>query len=250
MKKYYTLLKDNFTLIVAIPPFLGAIWQLIELSRIDLSYIRFFSISQLVPDGSLILVSLILVFYSAFCLKLLLDNLKGTEETNEKAKKEKYQPITGLILSLIGIGILYFGLTYANDYFIKNLKSILAIWLIVPLNILILIISILFLENGLSYVENIFSKSRVKRLLIYYTLIFIFIFSNYIKLYYLEFNKIILLPKDLINLKSIEKQIKDDYPSSTINIKYLNDKYIFYSIVDSLNNEKIKIINFENLFIN
>lgn len=49
-------IKDYLSVIILIPAFIGGIWQLIELMSISMPNIRFFSISQIVPDGLLILM--------------------------------------------------------------------------------------------------------------------------------------------------------------------------------------------------
>ena len=52
-------LKEYLSLIIIIPTFLGGIWQILELSLMSISYVRFFSITQLVADGILIIIVII-----------------------------------------------------------------------------------------------------------------------------------------------------------------------------------------------
>ena len=49
-------LNSNLTLLLVIPPLLGSVFQVISLTSIDISFLRFFSVSQLVPDGTMILI--------------------------------------------------------------------------------------------------------------------------------------------------------------------------------------------------
>lgn len=49
-------------MIIIIPTLLGGIWQAIELWSLGMPYIRFFSTSQLIPDG-LIIIFMIIVLY-------------------------------------------------------------------------------------------------------------------------------------------------------------------------------------------
>ncbi|MDC4826190.1 hypothetical protein NQ838_17905, partial [Acinetobacter baumannii] len=58
----YNFLKNNLSLLIILPSVLGGLWQIIELFSIDLPYIRFFSINQMVPDGVLILFLLFYIF--------------------------------------------------------------------------------------------------------------------------------------------------------------------------------------------
>jgi hypothetical protein len=50
-----------------------------------------------------------------------------------------------------------------------------------------------------------------------------------------------LLPNNLENIKKVENEIKNNHKNTTIKLKYLNDKYIFYSITDKKGNEKIRL---------
>ncbi len=58
-EKFYNdplnFIKEHYTLLLIIPTLLGGIWQLIELISIDISFVRFFSITQLIQDGILFL---------------------------------------------------------------------------------------------------------------------------------------------------------------------------------------------------
>lgn len=62
VKISYKLIKDNLSVIVIIPTLMGGFWQMFELVTIDTSYLRFFSISQIIPDGLLILFWLSMLY--------------------------------------------------------------------------------------------------------------------------------------------------------------------------------------------
>ena len=55
VRSIITFLKDYLSLIAIIPLLLGGIWQIFLLASISSSYIRFFSVSQQLADGVLIL---------------------------------------------------------------------------------------------------------------------------------------------------------------------------------------------------
>ncbi len=55
------LIKDNIAIIVLIPTVLGGLIQLFKLGMIDLRYIRYFSVTQLVPDGLLAILLLCII---------------------------------------------------------------------------------------------------------------------------------------------------------------------------------------------
>ncbi|WP_151726312.1 hypothetical protein [Acinetobacter ursingii] len=58
---YTNLLKENLSILVIIPALTGGLFQLVKLASLDTSYIRFFSVSQVVPDGLTVLFCIILV---------------------------------------------------------------------------------------------------------------------------------------------------------------------------------------------
>lgn len=64
INKSYNILKDNLSVILLVPTVLGGIWQLLELSSMSASFIRFFSFTQLIADGLLILFVLTIFFIS------------------------------------------------------------------------------------------------------------------------------------------------------------------------------------------
>lgn len=53
--KIYDFYKDNWSLIIFIPAFLGGILQIVKLFNLDPSFVRFFAVEQVVPDGLLFL---------------------------------------------------------------------------------------------------------------------------------------------------------------------------------------------------
>lgn len=256
MKKYLELLKENFSLLVAIPPLFGAIWQLIELSKLSLSYIRFFSISQLVADGTLVLI--ILVFFFFWGISIYPKILKSRiDDSVDEEKNETFEKITEIKKPNLFLGLLYCVLTLIllclwvipiTDYFINNIQEVYVHILLVPFNFMLISIILLLIFYTIENLEN-FLENHFKYILkySYFSILIILSFVIFRK-YYSEFNKLMLLPDNLENIKKIEIDIKNKYPNTTITLKYLNDKYIFYSIVDKKKKEKIKIVKFDNLF--
>lgn len=56
-------IKENLSLIVLIPSVIGGLWQILELLTIGLSYVRFFSLTQLVSDGITIGIVLLTLLF-------------------------------------------------------------------------------------------------------------------------------------------------------------------------------------------
>lgn len=74
LKNIVHFLKEHLSILIIIPAFIGGLWQALELMLMSISYIRFFSISQIVPDGILILIFLFFIFI-VFSLGILGDTL-------------------------------------------------------------------------------------------------------------------------------------------------------------------------------
>lgn len=69
LKTYYTDHKDFLPLFVLIPTVIGGVWQTLELMLIGFSTLRFFSVSQLVSDGIIILCFTV-IFYIFYMIVL------------------------------------------------------------------------------------------------------------------------------------------------------------------------------------
>lgn len=61
---FYDKLKENLSILILIPALLGGMWQIFELSSISASYIRFFSVTQAIADGFLIIFVIAVIFLS------------------------------------------------------------------------------------------------------------------------------------------------------------------------------------------
>ena len=190
MKKYLDLLLKYFSLIIAIPPIFGAIWQLIELAKMSLSYIRFFSVSQLVADGILILI--ILVFFSFWGLILYPNKLNPKNKESDKVEKdESIEKITevknpkiilGIIYSIITLILLYVWAIPVTNYFIDNIKKPIIHISLVPLNILLLSVVLITILNSLEHFKALEKQSLKHFIKSYFIMIpLIFISSVFFK---------------------------------------------------------------------
>jgi hypothetical protein len=62
IEKYLDQIKRNLSIILLLPTILGGLWQLFELSKMSISFVRFFSATQLLPDGLLVLLITTLLY--------------------------------------------------------------------------------------------------------------------------------------------------------------------------------------------
>lgn len=73
----YKWLKENLSLVILAPTILGGIWQILSLGIIGTPYIRFFSVSQLVSDGLLLMFIFFWMFLFFHIMHL---SIFGSEE--------------------------------------------------------------------------------------------------------------------------------------------------------------------------
>ncbi|WP_348814152.1 hypothetical protein, partial [Flavobacterium maritimum] len=116
---------NYLSVLVIVPAFIGGLWQIIELSNISITYIRFFSISQIVPDGLLILLFLLLglsypmLGWFANSLFFIKDNREPLVLSEEEfEKKRKLQIKVWFILFVFFYSLAMYN--YFSKMFIKS----------------------------------------------------------------------------------------------------------------------------------
>lgn len=218
-------------ILVIIPAFIGGLWQLIELSNISISFIRFFSLSQIVPDGLLILIFLLIATFT-YMLGWVADTLFYINEEPKPPKQldsreyEKYrkQQLSKWMLSFL---VAYsFSLFYFLNFMYKapnftDLKS----------SVCLVLIFVLILNRSLNGCFN-FAQDKYKKvfkfcnsfLLILYVIISIFLCKRVHSLFTYTDN--------IINIENIKTDISKKYPNTKQELLYFNDKYLFIKIID------------------
>ncbi len=251
-------IKEYIGIIVLLPSLLGGIWQLYALSKISISYIRFFSISQLIPDGIIVFIFLIFLFLIIILnISLILDLLNLLnylfKDYLNKIKNIAYDTIERksslikLLLIFCLPTIILFFLMILDIVYLKNINlfyKILINTFIVALFIIYLYI-IDTLKNKFIELKSLYSLNSI-----FILGITIIIFEHLL----ISFGTNYQLPQNLINIDEISEKIKKENSSNNIDILYMNDKYIFIRLItekipngkiDTIN--KIKIIKFEDL---
>ena len=90
--KGLNLTKEYRPLILILISGLGAAIQIIEISKIDMAYIRFFSVTQLTADGTLVAITLLAsyIIYKFYLTTLVvmtpITNLEKALKTEDKSK--------------------------------------------------------------------------------------------------------------------------------------------------------------------
>jgi hypothetical protein len=245
----YSKIKDNLSVFIIIPALLGGIWQVVELASISTAFIRFFSVSQLVADGTLLLfllgfayagLKIITIFFKENPTIL---NLKSYDVVIHKRTRN----INIIIMIITGL-IFYFILLPIFTETIETQQLSPSLFLAaIPMT---LIVTVLFTSSLIAVIFSFGAKIKFKRGKSFSAftkgmlgLLIIFILLEFSLFTITAFHKSFLLPENVKNLDYIHCKL-----GFNSEILYFNDKYIF--IEYKLNNtSKIEILPF-NSFLN
>ncbi|WP_440454261.1 hypothetical protein [Psychrobacter sp. ASPA161_9] len=239
--------KENTSTVLVWITAIGAFIQIIELAVIDLSYIRFFSVSQLISDGALVL----LVFGTYTLMYLISHKFLFFES----ALKSRYKRIENG--EIFGFNEKYFSFISASItiFFVMdglanftNMDTINGIlWLVVLmlpvatylnyvlLRILLLNLYYIVNTNDDFKIDVIFLKVNIKILYIIINifailagiLMFIVALAKFLILIYLS----IRVPYYIDNYNHLEQKIAEDYDGlQDYRLLYFNDVYTFVEI--------------------
>ncbi|EXB27904.1 hypothetical protein J537_0528 [Acinetobacter baumannii 1437282] len=247
--KSFDFYKDNWTFLVFIPTAVGGLIQLIQLLSMDPSFVRFFAVEQVIPDG------LLFVFLSLFCIGLAL-GLKKAYMPHEKINigynfknivKSIQRPV---VISFCLIIILSFKKFYEND---MNESVIFYLFLVsVKVVLFFLILEIIFILRYLHFFRGLTReqvKFELKRFDQHYYEFFkikelkgvlFYSFLSFGSLFYILFTMVNVYKRvttfdKLANEKIIISMVQNKYKTKeNLSIKYYNGKYIF---IRSVNNK-------------
>lgn len=249
-------LKEHLSVLIIVPAFIGGLWQSIELMSISTPYIRFFSISQIVPDGILILMFLVIAFsyhtigWFADVLFFVKGEPKPTEylssEDYEKYRKKKLIYWTIFFFVSYVFSVLY--LLYIKD---DKLKSTQLNGLVVMSYLMVFILN-RSLSNCYYYAKDIHKELFKGWLLFILYFILVLYFGKHI-------HNSFIAPSNIVNVEQVKSDVAQKYPNTKQELLYFNDKYIFVKIIDKFKkdkkgkiikhtNEKIYIMKLESLF--
>lgn len=225
VKKVLDYIKENINILILIPTVLGGFWQLLELVRIEISFIRFFSLTQVVSDG-LVIMFLLLIF--AFInLGVFLKEKK--EDDNTISPYEEYLAVKLVLLLFFLLGFGY--VLYIINYEHFNTPRIILLYT--------------FFIASIRVIRDIIIKKYGDIFKHYYSLIVLLVFQ--ISLYFMnsiftKFHHLYYVPSNIKNIEYLEcytgKKKKD------FELLYFNDKYVF---IKDIKSKQIEIINFEEM---
>lgn len=279
---FFEKIKSNLALIILLPAIFGGLWQIIELAKISISYIRFFSATQLLPDGLLMLFTLTSLYfaYRFGTLRKYRVNVKRkiilihknkplamqhyfikTNQSNKLVYVEnpiyKHSFFFHLVLILFGVFLLWL----IFSYYIFKLNNVYPLMSFGMAIIVIMLYGRMIVESLVVLLVKIFesrifqylfNKPIIKELIMMpikilsVSFVFLFIIILPLKLFSL-FHQNYFLPENLKNLENIESSLSaKDYNKSEI--LYFNDKYIFIEHSNGDKNTTIEILLFNALF--
>ncbi|KYH07145.1 hypothetical protein A1704_00245 [Chryseobacterium cucumeris] len=214
LKESITLefIKEHLSVIVAVPYIIGGMIQFFALTEISMDLLKFFSLSQLLIDGILLLAKFSLLYFLV------------------------------QILSVIYRDILFEYKTFSNLYFF--ILSLLTIGMVARLGYLRLTDPF---NESLFYVMNLCLFGFI----IIFAGIFIYLQKLYSKIIGITFFAIVLniIPGKRSNIENfdvITKELKSKYKN--VELSYYNDQFLFYETNIGKDDNKIIIKKIDEIF--
>lgn len=228
--------RKNLTTLVLLISGLGSIVQVYHLAKMNLSYVKFFSITQLIADGSLILVTIltVIIIYKIQAPILKMDIEKQISNSIEAV------PVKSLTLEYLVI-IMFLGFPFLLSFFTYRM-SVEWLWVSPILATFVISLDIVFIFFTLSYVRKYYdylkttpSDLKLKKLTIFVcnsilvlSLLTTLYFSYKVAYIYLEGYKI---PFNVVNYQKVKDKTEADYGElRSYELMYFNDVYTFVAI--------------------
>ncbi|ARK13449.1 hypothetical protein A6C57_25645 [Fibrella sp. ES10-3-2-2] len=253
LKKYIEQLKENLSLITIVPLLLGGIWQVVLLSTISPSYIRFFSVSQQISDGVLIL------FVSAFIYIIFLFGKKSFIKSIdisyfENSSKWHLMFVSfGCLVVLAGVSLYllvfyYYPYSKGEKLYFGDILAFLffTVFLLIAFGRLFSVFAFLYIKKRKSVIDEKGIIKIVDNLIPVLALLLLIIPAFVVVVSITKFHDLFNMPDNLKNMNYVIDKYCKDYKSinrDSVKVLYMNDKYLF--IKDS---SKIEIVKFDYMF--
>jgi len=253
-KNYLDNINKYLSLIVIIPALLGGLWQIVELSSISFSFIRFFSVTQIIPDGLLILLFILIFSIPSLVLVFMIKRYQIKDNSENEEKKGEENKIYGILFVLLFIACCI-GFFFFNKYVIDNIDDFIILVIFFPVNILICLTAYSSHKKALNEFRSSISSPisemfyEIVKVIFQFACVVVFIFLI------VRFHEVFFLPNKLRNIENLICKVEKIEPNSSFDILYSNDKYIFVkidypskSLVNGIYNfNEIRIFKFDDL---
>lgn len=250
-----SFIKRNINLIVILPALFGGLWQVVELARMSFSFIRFFSVGQIIPDGLLVLLFLICFFISAIILIHFWRKLDDEDDDSDDPilPKKGSIPIAIILFILFIAGL--FCLVYLDNYFIENIGSLWTLIFFLPANITLSVLSLMALYYSAFHCKDFRIAPAVSNAILQFKFLTFLAPFTMLILFILKFHQTFTFPIELKNVENLVCKMEKIDESANIELLYSNDKYIFVRCNKFTKDWKgkprtseIRIFQFEELF--
>jgi len=238
---------NNIQLIVLLPAVLGGLWQILELSSMSLSFIRFFSVTQVVADGLLILF-----VFMMFLIMRLITGINKSKVDDEFEVALTNRSVFLIILEIIlwlGIGFLMCRAIILEVLEFKGIEfSSIIIFIAVALICLNRInyhfLKLKLYNSIVKFLQKIGKRFIVPVGLVLFMILVVLLPSLFAAFGY--FRSAYLIPKNFKNIDNIKCMLNNEYNITfeSTKIQYFNDKYIFVKYKE-LEIEKFVILDFD-----
>lgn len=252
-------IKNYLSLIIIIPAVLGGFWQLIELSTISTSYIRFFSISQVVPDGLLVLFIIFCIVGSLYISKLLRKWFKFSDYLEMFDWKFMLAIMIFLLNVIFILGILIYSETTKIGFIPFSYIILIIILVTFYIGAIIELLTYNFKKQFFDHQGNKIKKetkpdppkwkSNLVGLLLMAGIFGTFYVLTLIFGIITDLRKSFIETDNIVNIEVLKQNIQVENTGKKFNeIIYFNDKYFFVELKDSLNKSYIRVFKTEKIF--
>lgn len=233
--KGLNITKENIPFILIIISGMGAAIQTIELSKIDLTYLRFFSVSQLAADGALVALTVLAsyIMYRFYLTTLMVMPLIADLEKAVKNKDKEYTPENAIPVLIFSYSVSTAALYMHSGPFEDALLIMIAISSMMLAGLTFSLKYLWLFNKQTRILEDVeitwFKLVREALMMAIPAAMLIYTVLNlgniYLNLYKIP------TPERLANYEYVKSRIEEDYgKDQKYNIRYFNDKYTFIEI--------------------
>lgn len=234
--KLWEWCKHNLTTAVLVISGLGSAIQILELSKISIAYIRFFSVTQVISDGALVVATLVLLVISYTIFRFILlpeSHILFMKQKIDKKRLSKGQVDRSSIFYFLAPVVFYATLTCIGFRYFKTHLFMS----VIGLSILYVYLTAAFIYachyyEYLRTTQDSFKFKDISRWISKWIrpLIIIMFTASLLVLtvFSLQAYKI---PYNLENYSKVDQQVRKDYKDIRDHrILYFNDSYLFVEI--------------------
>ena len=233
--KGLNITKENMPFILIIISGMGAAIQIIELSKIDLTYLRFFSVSQLAADGALVTITVLVsyIMYRFYLTTLMAMPLITNLEKAVKDRDRKHMPENAIPMLMFSYSVSAAALYMHSGPFKDALLIMIAISSMMVAGLTFSLKYLWLFNKQARIIEAVkvtwFKLVREGLMMVVPATMLAYTVINLGNIY-LDLYKI-PTPERLANYEYVKNRIEEDYgKDQKYDIRYFNDKYTFIEI--------------------